>query len=120
MGKKKLFILFIFDLIYGAGWFIGRFLVKKYVFTGDVSDMVKVTQTNVGKILQVTSSLYKWWVVAIVVIINILVLLSLRGARQTVIVQTPQPVQSAPVQPKTLPCEKAQPKLEKSDEMKIF
>lgn len=120
MGKKKLFILLIFDLIYGAGWFVGRFLVKKYVFTGDVSDMVKATQTNVGKVLQVTGGLYKWWVVAIVVIINILMLLSLRGARQTVIVQTPQPVQSAPVQPKALPCEKAQPKLEKSDEMKIF
>lgn len=58
--------------------------------------------------------------VTIVVIINILVLLSLRGARQTVIVQTPQPVQSAPVQPNALPCENVQPKLEKSDEMKIF
>ena len=59
MEKKKLFILLIFDLIYGAGWLVGRFLVKKYVFTGDVTDMVKATQTNVGKVLQVTSGLYK-------------------------------------------------------------
>lgn len=58
MEKKKLFILLIFDLIYGAGWLAGRFLVKKYVFTGDVTDMVKATQTNVGKVLQVTSGLY--------------------------------------------------------------
>lgn len=28
MEKKKLFILLIFDLIYGAGWLVGRFLVK--------------------------------------------------------------------------------------------
>lgn len=120
MGKKKLFILFIFDLIYGAGWLLGRFLVKKYVFTGDVSDMVKATQTDMGKILQITGGLYKWWVIAIVVIINILVILSLRGARQTVIVQAPQSVQGTSVQPKTLPCESTQPQLEKSDEMKIF
>lgn len=120
MGKKKLFILLIFDLIYGAGWFIGRFLVKKYVFTGDMPDMVKATQTNMGKALLVTSSLYKWWVIAIVVIVNILVLLSLRGARQTVIVQAPQSVQGTSVQPKTLPCESTQPQLEQSNEMKIF
>lgn len=120
MKKKKLFILLIFDLIYGAGWLLGRFLVKKYVFTGDVSDMVKATQTDMGKILQITGGLYKWWVIAIVVIINILVLLSLRGARQTVIVQAPQSVQGTSVQPKTLPCESTQPQLEKSDEMKIF
>lgn len=120
MKKKKLFILLIFDLIYGAGWLLGRFLVKKYVFTGDVSDMVKATKTDMGKILQITGGLYKWWVIAIVVIINILVLLSLRGARQTVIVQAPQSVQGTSVQPKTLPCESTQPQLEKSDEMKIF
>lgn len=28
MKKKKLFILLIFDLIYGAGWLIGKFLAK--------------------------------------------------------------------------------------------
>lgn len=101
------------------GILLTMIVTTKY-YASNVTDMVKATQTNVGKVLQVTSGLYKWWVVAIVVIINILVLLSLRGARQTVIVQTPQPVQSAPVQPNALPCENVQPKLEKSDEMKIF
>lgn len=88
--------------------------------TGNVQDTVKALQTNVGKIVQSLGILYKWWVIAIVVIINILVLLSLRGARQTVIVQAPQSVQGTSVQPKTLPCESTQPQLEKSDEMKIF
>lgn len=120
MKKKKLFILLIFDLIYGAGWLIGKFLAKNYVFTGNVQDTVKALQTNVGKIVQSLGILYKWWVIAIVVIINILVLLSLRGARQTVIVQAPQSVQGTSVQPKTLPCESTQPQLEKSNEMKIF
>lgn len=85
-----------------------------------MQDTVKALQTNVGKIVQSLGILYKWWVIAIVVIINILVLLSLRGARQTVIVQAPQSVQGTSVQPKTLPCESTQPQLEKSDEMKIF
>lgn len=91
-----------------------------YFDTGNVQDTVKALQTNVGKIVQSLGILYKWWVIAIVVIINILVLLSLRGARQTVIVQAPQSVQGTSVQPKTLPCESTQPQLEKSDEMKIF
>ena len=82
--------------------------------------LLVMCQTNVGKIVQSLGILYKWWVIAIVVIINILVLLSLRGARQTVIVQAPQSVQGTSVQPKTLPCESAQPQLEKSNEMKIF
>lgn len=93
--------------------------IGKHILIHHFSDIKEYhKQLNIYESLP--RGLYKWWVVAIVVIINILVLLSLRGARQTVIVQTPQPVQSAPVQPNALPCENVQPKLEKSDEMKIF